>query len=108
MHLIRKATLIDLEFLVSLEHQSFSEDRRNSRRSLRNSITSNHQEVFILEAPHRIGAAVLHVFKHTVRVYSIAILTNENEKGYGKYLLSDSHPVGVRFARVIAARVYAS
>ncbi|MCK8060925.1 GNAT family N-acetyltransferase [Fusibacter sp. A1] len=53
--------------------------------------------MFILEDGQRIGAAVLHVFKHTVRIYSIAVRSDEGGKGYGKELLEfcENHARGL-------------
>jgi ribosomal protein S18 acetylase RimI-like enzyme len=46
----RRATLADLEAVIALEEACFQPYRRASRASLRRSITSGHQEVWVLDA----------------------------------------------------------
>lgn len=88
MATIRKATPDDFPFLLELEAESFSEERRSSSKSLRQSINSNHQEVYVMEDDVPLGSAIVHYFKHTARLYSIAVSKNEQGSGVGYALLN--------------------
>lgn len=87
MATVRKASSDDFVFLCQLEKESFSIERRSSRKSLRQSLVSNHQEVYVLEDIVPIGSAIVHYFKHTARLYSIAISKNTRGQGSGFALL---------------------
>ncbi|MFO7937147.1 MAG: GNAT family N-acetyltransferase [Kiritimatiellia bacterium] len=91
---IREACITDLDFLEELESLSFSSHRRSSRRSLRNSILSRSQLVYVAGYSHAgypdvpVGATVLLLYKRTVRIYSIAVLDEFRMKGYGEMILN--------------------
>lgn len=76
---IREATLDDLNFLEDLERESFAKSRRSSRKSLRNSVLSTSQLVLIIERKDgkrshiRMGAAIVLLYKRSLRIYSLAI-----------------------------------
>jgi glutathione synthase/RimK-type ligase-like ATP-grasp enzyme/ribosomal protein S18 acetylase RimI-like enzyme len=84
---IRVATVDDLENLIKLEIESFDEDRRSSRRSIRQSILSNNQIVFIIEENSFVGSMILQIYKNTSRILSIAICRNRKKQGFGEKLL---------------------
>lgn len=90
--LIREATLHDLDFLDSLEAQAFPKYIRSNRRSIRLSIASPRQAVFMLEVEVNntyVPAAACTVFsyKHSLRLYSIATLTSYRGIGLGGVLM---------------------
>ncbi|QRN85766.1 GNAT family N-acetyltransferase [Clostridia bacterium] len=87
MENIRLATLQDLPELLKLEKDSFTKDKAAARRSLRLSISSRHQEVYILESDSMIGSIVIQFYKYTARLYSIAVADEYRGQGYGKRLL---------------------
>lgn len=90
--LIREATIADLNFLEALETQSFSEHIRSNRRSLRLSTTSPKQLVFILEIENnntfeRAAACTIMLYKHSLRLYSIAACHEYKGMGLGRLLI---------------------
>lgn len=86
---IKIATLDDLEFLESLEEESFPKHRRSTRNSLRNSITSPFQIVFIaLQDNKNCGALFLMPYKKHVRIYSIAVSKEFGRAGIGTQLIN--------------------
>lgn len=89
----REALPEDLPFLLALEQTSFPQRRQSSRHSLRRSITSSSQLVVIVESKAQkkctpIGAAVLFLFKQTLRIYSFAVLKDRRKSGIGSALLN--------------------
>lgn len=85
---IREATLEDLDFQEYLENSSFNENRRSTRKSLRHSITSPHQKVFIAEiGQKRCGSITLIFYKKIIRVYSLAVLSEFAGRGVGTGLI---------------------
>lgn len=85
---IRLATFADLSFLVELEESSFSHDFRNSPGSIKHSLKSKKQLVYILEEKeNKIGAAVIFVYQKTARLYSLAILESYRNKKLGHFFL---------------------
>lgn len=88
--IIRKASDRDLDFLDQLEHVAFSAAQQSARRNIRKGINSDFQEILVAEKQHKktpVGAIVLFKYSHTLRIYSIAILPEFQEKGYGAFLL---------------------
>jgi ribosomal protein S18 acetylase RimI-like enzyme len=85
---VRVATHEDTGFLWQLEKDSFNPKQRVSIKSIERSIISNNQIVWILEDEGKpMGSATIMITKHTIRLYSIAILNDEQKKGYGKTLM---------------------
>lgn len=79
------ATIYDLDFLETLENENFPSIVRSSRSSLRNSINSPNQRVFILkEDKESIGSMILMLYSKQIRIYSIAIQPKHQGKGGGK------------------------
>ena len=91
---VREAGLSDLDFLEHLEKVSFPEHRRSSRRSIRNSLLSENQIVLIAvecrNGTYNVptGAATLILYKRAIRIYSIAVLDEFRQRGYGERLVS--------------------
>ncbi len=88
--IIRKASDRDLDFLDQLERLSFSTAQQSARRNIKKGISSAFQEILIAERKHKktpVGAIVLFKYSHTLRIYSIAILPEFQEKGYGAFLI---------------------
>ena len=87
----RKAKISDLDFLIELENQSFPPFQRNSKKNIRHSITSNFQEVILIEAGHKpfkcVGAITLFKYKKSLRIYSVAVLPKFQNMGIGDFLL---------------------
>lgn len=89
---IREAVIADLPFLHQLELMSFSEHRQSSRDSIRHSITSSNQLVIVAETKHKrqtvsVGAAVMFLFKRTLRIYSLAVESDRRLSGVGSALM---------------------
>lgn len=89
---IRKCTQEDIRFLLRLESESFPSFQRSSVESIRNGIKSTFQEVLIVEMDDKnkepVGALILYKYTKTLRLYSIAILSGYQNKGYGDFLLN--------------------
>ena len=88
---IRKATIDDLPFLVRLEKESFPEFLQNPRQNIRHSILSNFQEVLIGETNSKnkeaIASLTLFKYKNRLRIYSVAVLPEFQNKGIGDIML---------------------
>ena len=90
--LIEKATINDLPFLIQLENLCFPVYQRSANRSLKRSIISDHQLVFIgkihngntLE-PN--SSLILHRYKKTLRLFSIAVLPEYRKLQIGNLLI---------------------
>jgi glutathione synthase/RimK-type ligase-like ATP-grasp enzyme/ribosomal protein S18 acetylase RimI-like enzyme len=86
---LRTALPEDEDFIVSLEQISFPKERQSSKKSIRNSIKSKNQIVYIAERQGLpAGCAVLFLYKHSLRIYSIAVHPDFQKKGIGKFLLN--------------------
>ncbi|WP_415716254.1 GNAT family N-acetyltransferase [Maridesulfovibrio sp.] len=92
-YVIREAGPEDLDFVEQLEKECFEEKRQSSKRSLRNSIASSSQLVFIIESstkrkqPVKMGAAVLIHYKRSIRIYSLAVDRQFRKIGLGESLM---------------------
>jgi glutathione synthase/RimK-type ligase-like ATP-grasp enzyme/ribosomal protein S18 acetylase RimI-like enzyme len=90
---IREASFDDLDFLVQLEANCFACHRKSTRRSIRTSLTSANQKIYLLEKvknAHQscsIGAATVFFYKRSLRLYSIAIHPDYRGHGMGDFLL---------------------
>lgn len=85
---IRKANINDQAFLKILEDQCFPPHRRFSLSSLKRSLSSSHQDLYIIEVDDvAVGSATIFRFKRTWRLYSLAILPNYRHQSLGRYLL---------------------
>ncbi|MBC8414000.1 GNAT family N-acetyltransferase, partial [bacterium] len=91
---VRKAAPPDLFFLERIEHICFPKFQQSSRRSLRNSLTSPFQMVFICEFKEKneitkVGTLILNLYQRTLRIYSIGVLPEFQKLGAGDTLLSN-------------------
>ena len=88
---IRKSRIDDFEFLVNLEADSFPAFQRSSNKSIKRGIKSEFQEILIAETNTKrkvkIGALVLFKYRKSLRIYSIAVIQQFKNMGYGDYLL---------------------
>lgn len=104
---IRKAKTDDLEFLWALENKSFPEFQRNTKQNIKNSIVSQFQELLIVETGHKkkqsIGSVILFKYKYSLRIYSIAVLPEHQNKGIGEVLLNHVKEYAIRgnFEKII-------
>ncbi|WP_419788313.1 GNAT family N-acetyltransferase [Pseudodesulfovibrio sp.] len=89
----RQAVADDLNFLLKLEQASFGKARRSSRESLRHSIASRNQMVIMAECRgrkrcmHPVGAAVVFMYRRSLRIYSLAVESTHRMMGVGEALM---------------------
>ena len=88
---IRRAQPADLDALVALEQAAFQPYRQARRASLRRSLSSPLQSVWVIDADGRKGglAALLVVwqFPHRLRVYDVAVRPDLQGHGLGSQLM---------------------
>jgi glutathione synthase/RimK-type ligase-like ATP-grasp enzyme/ribosomal protein S18 acetylase RimI-like enzyme len=90
---IRRSTPDDLELLESMEKTCFPAFQQSSRRTLRTSLSSSFQEVWIAESKKEkkkipVGALVLHLHARTLRIFSIGVFPQYQSMGVGAKLLT--------------------
>ena len=93
---IRPARLDDLESLLALEQSAFPQHRQSSRRSLGNSIKSDHQRVVVVEDKinqRLCGAMICFIYPKTLRIYSIAVDSDRRGEGLGGSLLNEAREI---------------
>lgn len=82
---IKIADLKDLNELYNIEKITFDERRQMSISSLKNSIVSKHQAVFLGTIDSVVvGYAILFLYKNSYRLYSVAIKPEFQHQGLGK------------------------
>lgn len=91
--LIRAGTVEDLEFLVRLESESFPIYLKSAKSSIKNSIVSNSQVVCIAEISQEdkvipVGSCIAFIYKHSLRIYSIAVDSRFRRQGVGEALIN--------------------
>ncbi|TVP86107.1 MAG: GNAT family N-acetyltransferase [Acholeplasmataceae bacterium] len=92
--LIRPATPEDLNTLWEIEKASFDKVRRMSFESLKHSLKTKNQDVFLVESDGLpVAYAILFRYQNTHRLYSIAVLEHYRSQGIGKTLMN--HMLGV-------------
>lgn len=88
---VRRANVEDLTFLLRLEKEAFPYFQQNSKQSLKNGINSHFQEVLIFAHPQKrktaVGSAVLYKYRNTLRIYSIALLPEYQNMGFGSMMI---------------------
>lgn len=89
---LRRAEPADLSTLIRIERDCFTDSRQSSTESLRRSLRSARQAVWLAEyvsAQGRtpLGALVLWGHRWTLRIYSIAVLPTAQGQGIGHRLL---------------------
>ncbi|AQQ70054.1 carbamoyl phosphate synthase-like protein [Limihaloglobus sulfuriphilus] len=91
-YFIREAIQDDLEFIEELENSCFPASRRSTRRSLKQSIESESQVVWIIQDSSLrfcpVGSASVICYKHSLRIYSIAVAAQHRGRGIGEFLLN--------------------
>jgi ribosomal protein S18 acetylase RimI-like enzyme len=102
---VRPALLTDLATIEQIENRCFSGNRRASRRSLKHSLTSPAQSVWVAVIRHEgrrqvAGAMVLHHHLRSIRIYSLAVLPPFRGSGAGRLLVQRA----VRLARRAGCR----
>lgn len=86
---VRRAKEKDLPFLCKLEKESFKKEIRSSTLSIKNSLKSDHQRVFIVDENNEsVASATVFLFKNSLRLYSIAVLKEKRKQGYGSLLIN--------------------
>lgn len=85
---IRRSDASDLACLEKVERTCFHESQQSSRRSLRLSLSSPFREVLIAEVRDGrkitpVGAMILNLHPHTLRIYSIGVLPEFQGHGIG-------------------------
>lgn len=93
---IREAEIADLSHIYDLELESFSAEIASDKRSLKRSISSRHQKVYVLEEEGIVGCAVVYVHKKSIRLYSIAVAKSAQNRGYGRALLLHCEDYAIR------------
>ncbi len=88
---ITKATNSDLAFLLELEKEIFPAYQQNSKGNIKKGLNSSFQEIFVVRSCENknqpIGSIVLFKYKHKLRIYSIGLLLNYQDKGFGRIIL---------------------
>ena len=87
---IRKAGLEDVDGLLALEDACFPVERRSNRRSVRRSLSSPTQSVWMAFSSDGAlaGALFLHHHSESIRIYSIAVWPKTQSAGVGSALVS--------------------
>ena len=90
---IRRATPRDHDALRSLEDTAFQPWRRASRKSLRRSLVSPRQSVWVVDHPARMGEAValLVLWHHATRLRVYDVATHPDGRGQGLGFLLMQH-----------------
>lgn len=97
---IRKATLRDLPAILELEVACFQDYRRASKRSLRRSLHSPHQSMWVVDGPHGLSALlVLWHYPRTLRIYDIATHPDARGQGLGRALMLHAEQIARRAGR---------
>ncbi|PKP34742.1 MAG: RimK family alpha-L-glutamate ligase [Bacteroidetes bacterium HGW-Bacteroidetes-17] len=100
--ILRRSEISDLDLLDNIEKNCFKDFQQSSRRNLNHSLTSPFQEVWIAEKKNGngntvVGALILHLRSHTLRIYSLAVLPAFQGKGIGQKLLT--HATNIALAK---------
>lgn len=87
---VRRAKPSDLPAIQALEEAAFQDYRRASPASLRRSLASPRQSVWVVDGPggELAGLLVLWHFPHRVRIYDVATHPGLRGQGIGRALLA--------------------
>ncbi len=101
---IRKSNAGDLDLLEKIERECFPVFQQSSRRTLRLSLSSNFQEVWIAEKhlgkgkkSMAAGSIIMHVHPRSIRLYSLGVLPTMQGEGVGAKLIN--HAMNQAIAR---------
>lgn len=85
---VRRGGPEDLDAIVGIETQAFEPSRRSSRRSLRRSLCSPFQRVYVFDvAGSAAGYLIAWPYRHTWRIYNLAADPGLRRRGVGGALL---------------------
>ena len=89
---IRRACLDDLLTVFEIESACFFDYQKNSKRNIQLSLSSPFQEVWLLDLLNQgttktIGYVQYFVYKKTLRIFSLAIIPEYQNQGFGKQML---------------------
>ena len=105
--ILDKATQEDLPFLEKVEKECFPPFQQTSRRMLRQSVNSKFREVLLCKIQRttwqNFGTLILQNYKHTLRIYSIAVLPEFREMHLGSEIINWSidHARSRNFDKII-------
>lgn len=88
---LRRGRLSDLDALLAFEKDFFGPDHRISRRSFRHFIASPNCALTVAEVGRQVAGCALVLFRRgsrSARLYTIAIATAFQRRGYGRRLLA--------------------
>ena len=99
---LRRSEKKDIDLLEYIEKTCFNKFQQSSRRNLYNSLVSPFQEVWIAETKNgkritEVGALILHLRSHTLRIYSLGVLPDFQGRGIGRRLLT--HACNIALAK---------
>lgn len=95
---IRRSSISDLGFLEKTEREAFEGFQQSTKRSLKQSLQSAHQQVWIAETqagnkPEPAGCLILYFYPKRIRIFSIAVLKSFSGKGMGNELLKKAETI---------------
>lgn len=95
---IRKSVATDFAIIEQLEREVFAEFQQSSRRALQHSLSSSHQQVWVIEclennAAVPAGCLILYIYPKTLRIFSIAVFSRYQQRGLGWLLLKQAENV---------------
>lgn len=101
---VRLAVPADLPAMEQIENRCFRGSRRASRRSLKHSLVSPAQSVWVAVVRHKgrrqvAGAMVLHHHTRSIRIYSLAVLPPFRGSGAGRLLVRKAVQLARRSGR---------
>ncbi len=88
MHKIRRATIHDLPGIMALEEAAFQPWRRSSPASLRRSLHSPHQSVWVIDDGGIVADLILWHRAKSLRVYGVAVDPKMQGHGLGSKLMA--------------------
>ncbi|HXK81421.1 MAG TPA: GNAT family N-acetyltransferase [Bacteroidales bacterium] len=104
---IKKASANDIEALIYIENKCFPEFQRNSKANIKRAVKSKTQNVYFAESSQKpndkTGSITLWHFNKSIRIYSIAVLPEYQNKGIGDAMLKFvlNHAKKVQTERIV-------
>src|SRR5690554_3198433 len=96
---IRRSTPADLDLLEQIEKRSFPDYQQSSRKTLRLSLKSTYQQVWIAEvlsdsaSANVAGTMILYLYKKSIRIFSIAVLPEFRKQGIGLMFMNHAKKI---------------